>query len=288
MKRSMQPPWPNQRHHLLLLNNMHSVSFDPRSLAISIVSHGQGRLVRALLEDLTVLGQGGVDILVTLNIPEDEAFLEGLGYQPRVIRNQVPQGFGANHNHAYARTSAAYFAVLNPDIRCDASVFAPLMEALADSSIGVAAPRVTSSTGENEDSIRRFPSTSRIGYRVMRRMLGLRLKADYDVTSAQPMKVDWAAGMFLVFDSLSYKKIGGFDEGYFMYLEDADICRRLGSIGKSTLFVPSVTVIHDAQRASRRSFKHFRWHMKSMLRCLFGSPRSQSVLMEEPTLERSH
>lgn len=267
---------------------MHSVLFDPRSLAISIVSHGQGPMVHALLQDLAVLGQAGVDILVTLNIPEDEAFLENLGYQPRVIRNQVPRGFGANHNHAYARTNASHFAVLNPDIRCDASVFASLMDALADTSAGVVAPRVTTSLGENEDSVRRFPSAPRIGYRVMRRMLGLRLEADYDVASDQSMKVDWAAGMFLVFDSPSYKKIGGFDEGYFMYLEDADICRRLAVIGKSTLFVPSVTVIHDAQRASRRSFKHFRWHMKSMLRCLFSSPRSQSVLMEEPSLERSH
>ena len=265
---------------------MYPLSFDPHSLASSIVSHGQGHLVRDLLRDLETLATAGVDIVVTLNIPEDEEFLGGLGYVPRVIRNSTPKGFGANHNQAFAQTNATWFAVLNPDIRCDPSVFSALVKVFADPSVGVAAPRVTNSMGANEDSIRRYPSVPRIGYRLLRRFLGLRNRADYDLTSREPFTVDWAAGMFLVFSSSAYKSIRGFDEGYFMYLEDTDICRRLASSGKSTLFVPDVSVIHDAQRASRRSFKHFSWHAKSMLRCLLTSPRMQPINLDEESLER--
>jgi GT2 family glycosyltransferase len=99
--------------------------------------------------------------------------------------------------------------------------------------------------------------------------LGHSLTADYELYDGQHSIVEWAAGMFLLFNSEKFRSIGGFDTRYFMYLEDADICRRLNFAGFPTIVVPEITVIHDARRATGRSLQHFHWHLSSLLRFLF-------------------
>ena len=94
------------------------------SLALSIVSHGQGELVESLLDDLSTLDFSefeSVQILVTLNISEDEGFLSKYLKDVIVIRNVRPLGYGANHNQAFAFSEADFFIVLNPDIRISES-----------------------------------------------------------------------------------------------------------------------------------------------------------------------
>ena len=77
--------------------------------------------------------------------------------------------------------------------------------------------------------------------------------------------------MFVVFRREAYQEVGGFDDRrFFMYLEDADICRRLAREGWKVLVNPNVQVIHMAQRASRRNLKHMRWHITSAFRFLTG------------------
>jgi len=80
--------------------------------------------------------------------------------------------------------------------------------------------------------------------------------------------VDWVAGMFMLFRGDAFRAVGGFDEHFFLYYEDVDICRRLGLFGLATLYVPGVTVIHDAQRESRRNLRLMRIHAASAARYL--------------------
>ncbi len=246
----------------------------PRQLAISIVSHGQGELIRPLLEDLQPLTRKGAEILLTLNIPEDESFIEGLTHGLVIIRNPMPKGFGDNHNAASAASSRDWFAVVNPDIRCEVDVFAALADTHRRLGAGVVAPRVLAPDGRDEDSVRRYPSVLRIAGRVLARCAGRRLQADYALDDGQVKSVDWAAGMFLLFATGDFRRIGGFDTRYFMYLEDADICKRLRATGLPTVLDPRVQVIHDAQRATGRSRQHLRWHLSSLMRFLFIAPFS--------------
>jgi N-acetylglucosaminyl-diphospho-decaprenol L-rhamnosyltransferase len=241
------------------------IPFDAKKLSISIVSHGQGELMKPLLRDLRPIVKAGAEIQVTINIPEDESFLGDLKQSVHVIRNPVPQGFGANHNQAFSKTRREWFSVLNPDIRCSAEVFAPLVGVLADPEVGVIAPCVVSPLGKVEDSVRHYPSVPRITLRVFKRWLGMRMSSDYAIAGSTPVSVDWAAGMFMLFSSRNFEEVGGFDERYFMYLEDADICRRLGRQGHRTFVLPHVSVQHDARRGSFKNAKHLRWHLTSML-----------------------
>jgi len=245
-------------------------SATPPLLALSIVSHGQGHLIRPLLDDLTAIRERIAEVLVTLNIPEDEAFLDE--FRDRlpihVLRNDQPKGFGMNHNGAFAASTAPFFVVVNPDIRLRDFALDELLSIAAQPGVGVAAPIVHASNGQLQDSARRFPTLARL---ISRKMGGNTLP-DY-VIGQQPLDVDWVAGMFMVFRREVYSSIGGFDDRYFMYFEDVELCHRLHSTGLRVRLVPQARVIHDAQRASRRKLQHFLWHISSAFRYLRTAKR---------------
>jgi N-acetylglucosaminyl-diphospho-decaprenol L-rhamnosyltransferase len=239
-------------------------------MTLSIVSHGQGELIRPLLEDLRPAVAAGARLVITLNIPEEESFLGGLGEDAQILRNERPLGFGANHNQAFKSIQDTdRFVILNPDIRCDASVFAPLLDAANGGDAGAVAPRVLSAEGMVEDSARRHPSMRRILQRVLMRARGKRTQPDYTLEGDRSISVEWVAGMFIMFPRAVYAEVGGFDERYFMYLEDADICRRIALTGRKTLLLPYVDVVHDARRATSNSATHLRWHIGSLMRYLW-------------------
>jgi N-acetylglucosaminyl-diphospho-decaprenol L-rhamnosyltransferase len=235
--------------------------------SISVVSHNSGYHLETLFMDLSESLPPHAEVILTINTPEDESYLNSaVGFPLTIIRNSTPLGFGANHNQAFAISSGNRFVIVNPDVRIQSNPWCAL-DKVFDSNTGACAPIILSPTGDIEDSVRRFPTIVKL---LMRVVLAIR-RPDYIAPDKlTPVVVDWVAGMFVMFDSTSFRAVGGFDTSYFMYLEDVDICRRLVSIGKKVLWVPSCNVVHDAQRASRNSWQHRRWHARSMIRFLFG------------------
>ena len=243
-------------------------TFEP-SIVWSIVSHGQLRMIADLLADLRPFLGGNESIVLVLNIPEDESRLQEFSDLPiTIIRNARPEGFGANHNKAFEASSSRYFIVVNPDVRLRQVSIGMLLEPFVAPDVGAVAPTILSPDGEIEDSVRRFPTVGRLFVRSVLR----RREPDY-ASGRAPIDVDWSAGMFVMFRSSAFRRVAGFDTRYFMYMEDADICRRLGKVGFRTILQPLTSVVHDAQRASRRDFQHLRWHLASAFRFLFLSIR---------------
>lgn len=239
-------------------------SQDATHVTVSIVSHGHGDLVRALLEDLARHCSSGMRVLLTLNIPENLTFdPDRFAFGLTVIRNAEPKGFGANHNAAFRQSRSPFFCVLNPDIHIAENPFPGLIRELQVPKSGLVAPRIVNPDGETEDSARRFPTLLFL----LRKALGLARKLDYEV-STLPLSPDWVAGMFMLLRSETFAEVGGFDERYFLYYEDVDLCRRLRRHGYDVRLVPTVTAVHDARRESRRSLRHMRWHLASVLRFL--------------------
>ena len=249
---------------ILRISGQHRKKF--MKYSISVVSHNSGKYLETLFIDLSKRLPPHAEVILTINIPEDESYLKfAVGLPLRIIRNSTPLGFGANHNLAFAGSSGNRFVVINPDVRIEADLWCEL-DKLFDSATGACAPTVLSPSGAIEDSVRRFPTIVNLIKRVV---LGIR-NSDYIAPdNLTPIVVDWVAGMFVMFDSASFRAVGGFDSSYFMYLEDVDICRRLSNIGKKIFWVPSCNVVHDAQRASRKSWQHRSWHLRSMVRFLF-------------------
>jgi GT2 family glycosyltransferase len=239
-------------------------------LKISIVSHGQGALLEPLLIDLARLQtlQSESEIVVTLNIPEAEPSVRLDGAIPlRIIRNSRPKGFGANHNAAFRNGDSDYFCVLNPDIRLPTDPFPALMQALSDARVGVAAPQIVSPAGALEDSARAFPTPAAI--------LGKALGRSTAAHTPGPHP-DWVAGMFMLFRSPVFAGLDGFDERYFLYYEDVDLCARLRLEGYEVALCPQASAIHAARRTSHRNARYMARHLASMAR-FFLSPAFRGV-----------
>jgi len=236
-------------------------------ISISVVSHLQIDLIAKLLGDLEEnCRNSNFELILTLNLEEKLPFALGsFSYPIKIVRNAIPMGFGANHNQAFTHAIGRSFCVMNPDIRLNSNPFTILLSHLEDSSVGVVAPLVLGVDGGVEDSARRFPSPLKILCKVFGGCKG----SDYEIKH-EPFSPDWAGGMFMLFPRSIFARLGGFDERYFLYYEDVDICARLRLLGYDVLVCPQAKVTHPAQRSSHRSFKYLRWHMTSMMRFFFS------------------
>ena len=237
-------------------------------ISISVVSHSQIGLVAQLLGDLQERCQSSsFELILTLNLDEALPFvLDTFSYPIKLVRNAVPMGFAANHNQAFTHAAGRNFCVVNPDVRLSSDPFGALLACLSDSSVGVAAPVVLGKNGDVEDSARRFPSPLRILCKVFGGCGG----PDYALDNG-PIYPDWVGGMFMLFPRGIFERLGGFDERYFLYYEDVDICGRLRLLGHEVAVCPQAKVTHHAQRSSHGSFRYLRWHLRSMAR-FFLSP----------------
>jgi hypothetical protein len=231
-----------------------------------VVSHRQNALLNQLLEDIARVCADRVVLVLTENVPDSVALsTQALSCPVERIANPAVKGFGANHNAAFARCTTPYFCVANPDIRLPEDPFPALLQSLADPRAAVAGPLVRSPAGQIEDSARRFPTPGVL----LRKLFGARPGPDYP-SDRGPVQADWVAGMFMLLRSLAFDSIGGFDEAYFLYYEDVDLCRRLAAAGGSAIYDPRTTVVHDARRASRRNPALAAQHFRSALRFLLS------------------
>lgn len=224
-------------------------------LTVSIVSHGHGLLVEALLADLAALPVPRPRVILTLNLAEEDIPMTDVaGLDVTRIVNDVPKGFGANHNAAFARNTSPWFCILNPDVRLPAPPFARLIAA-AGSRVALVAPRIVAADGRDEDAVR----ANLTPWSLIARHLGGRRN---DGTGA----FRWLAGMFMLVRADAFVAVGGFDARFFLYCEDYDLCARLVLAGYRLMLDRDVAVIHDARRDSRRSARHLYWHLASLAR----------------------
>ena len=233
-------------------------------ISISIVSHGQCEMVGSLLDDLCAYaGMPQFEVLLTLNVQESVPFCpRNSPYPIRLINNDSPAGFGANHNAAFRQASGDCFCVMNPDIRLPENPFPVMLAELKRLKGSVIAPITLSPVGEYEDSVRRFPTLRSLAMKVFGANDGRYSFHPGDDT----FTADWVGGMFMLFRADAFRSVGGFDEGFFLYYEDVDICVRLWRSGGKVLACPGAAVIHDAQRTSRRKARYMRWHASSIAR----------------------
>ncbi len=233
------------------------------SITVSIVSHLQGDLTVGLLADLAKCPQVEKVIYIQ-NLPEKPIKLpEGLtGERFELIVNEAPRGFGANHNHAFAQSKTPFFCVLNPDLRLPLNPFPVLLKEMSNTQIGLCAPMVVNQVGAVEDSAREFPTP--IG--LIQKLIGWGDGCYVYPPKSSTFSPDWVGGMFMLIRSSSFRAVEGFDERFFLYYEDVDLCARLKSSGFGIVLALGVRVVHAARRSSHRNLRYLGWHLQSMLR----------------------
>jgi GT2 family glycosyltransferase len=199
-----------------------------------------------------------------------------------IVICQPNRGFGNGCNRGAAEVDADFYFFLNPDtILHDPQVLEKLHTFLrAHPKAGIAAPRLLYPDGTLQETCRRFPPwhvpflrrTSLAKKGSPKRALDRFLMRDYDHETLR--LVDWAQGSALLMDGALFHTLGGFDERYFLYYEDVDLCRRAWLAGRPVYYVPAAELTHVYARASMdggplRSLLHRRTareHFKSWIK----------------------
>ncbi len=178
-----------------------------------------------------------------------------------VIKHKTNKGFGYSHNRALENNEARYYFILNPDTSFPPGQnFLKKFIQFMDSNprVGIAGPKIFYPDNSLQYSCYRFPSffqpvfsrTSLGQTRIGKISTDKYLMKDFDHNSTIP--VDWVMGSAMLFRRDAYKQVGGFDERYFMYAEDSDLCRRLWEAGWAVYYVHDIYLLHTHGRASAK------------------------------------
>lgn len=192
------------------------------------------------------------------------------GQEVRVICRTVNGGFGTGHNTVLPELASEIHFILNPDILLEGDTLSDLAEWLAAHPQAVMArPGLRFPDGRPQQLPLRKCSALALVYRQAEWLKFLKpfndryVMADCDLT--RPTEIEFCTGSFAAVKTGAFRAVGGFDEGYFMYVEDADLTQKLRAQGKVYL-LPQFEAIHAWHRAPHTDGSHFKLQLKSMLR----------------------
>jgi len=245
------------------------------NVAAVVVSHGNAAELDRLLP---VLAPQVDELVVVANVPGSVGVLpEGA----TLIANETPRGFGANVNRGLAATSAELVCSVNPDAVPRPGAVAELRAFLEEhADAGVAGPTMLYPDGTVQPSRRRFPTV--LGTLVRRTPIRLLFdpyklqRRHYHLGEhpTAPVQADWMLGGFLMLRRAMFDELGGFDEGFFLYGEDIDLCYRAWRAGWSCWYVPAAVVEHEHQAVTdhRLLTRRTLWHWRGILRFVRKHP----------------
>ncbi|MBB1272813.1 glycosyltransferase family 2 protein [Psychromonas sp. SR45-3] len=245
---------------------------------ISIVSHGNDDDIinNSNLKEINILDNVTVIIRDNLSSPKLKTYCAANYFMYNA--SDAVLGFGANNNINFEVASnlgmnkTDWFVLFNPDLDISAAMINKLSASLGNYSSQIFAINLffDDKFSKMENSLRKFPTFCSF-FNVLK---GSSFTKAYDKKKlSYGGAVDWAAASFLAFKSDLYKQLNGFDENYFMYYEDVDICYRANKyFNQKVIYLPDIKAVHQGAYRNRNVFsKHFRWYLKSLLRFLFKS-----------------
>ena len=265
-----------------------SASAAPKALiSILVVNYRAYEELRACLQSLEQFFASDMEVRVVDHATEplEAARLRRTFPWIHLIDVAENPGFAAGVNRAASGASGEYFLLINPDCVFREDVARPLATWLAaHPSVGACGALVREPDGSVQASARRFPDfTTAVAGRTTwltqfwptnawtRRNLVAR-------DAVTPVEVDWVSGACTMIRRRAFEAVGGMDESFFLYWEDADFCLRLKKVGWVTMYYPSVAITHLTGRSSARArtrsliafhksaFRYYRKHAGSAAR----------------------
>ena len=223
----------------------------------------------------SLAAEGVADVVVADNASVDgseRALLES-GLPARFLPTGRNRGYGGGANFGTAACSSELVLVCNADVEVSRGAVPALVAALdADPGLGIVGPRIVDPDGTLYPSARSFPA---LGDAIGHAFLGLvaprnRWSARYKLLGwdhASRTDVDWVSGACFLARREVLERLGGFDESYFMYTEDVDLCWRAWRAGWRVAYEPAATVVHaQGASADRHPYRMIREHHRSLLR----------------------
>ena len=230
-------------------------------LSVIIVNWNVRDLLRECLRSIEA-GKGGLslEIIVVDSASSDDSVA--------MVRSEFPSvhliactenvGFPRGNNLGLHEARGDYLLLLNPDTVIVDDALAVLVSYLqANPDVGVVGPQLLNLDGSVQSSRRRFP-TAATGFFESTWLEGLApgiLRRYYalDLPDAATADVDWLTGACIMVPRSTYEAVGGMDEGYFMYSEELDWCRRIKESGRRVVYYPAAQVIHHVGKSSEQA-----------------------------------
>jgi GT2 family glycosyltransferase len=179
-------------------------------------------------------------------------------------------GFGKGHNTILdsLKKQSNYHLILNPDICFSSKILNKLTDQLQkDQQLSMVAPKVLYPAGELQYTARKFPTVLELFCRFMGIFKIYTNKKEYkDEELTAPFFPDFVQGSFMLFKTKDFIELKGFDERYFMYMEDIDICRKIDLSGKRKLYFPATEIIHSHRKGSSKELRLFCIHISSIIK----------------------
>jgi len=217
-----------------------------------------------------------------------------------VINNETNVGFSKANNQALRNVRGKYVLILNPDTILEEGTFDKLINFTEkDKSIGAVTSKLILANGKLDFACRRsFPTPSVAIPRILglsKLLPGSKLFGKYNLTYLDEnitYEVDSICGAFMFIPKMVLEKVGLFDEDYFMYGEDLDLCFRIRKGGYKIFYFPEVTTIHFKGESTRKTnlsyVNNFYGAMKIFVRKNFtGASRALSFILQLGIYSRS-
>lgn len=217
-------------------------------LSIIIVNYRSEQYLESCVASLFKYVQGVSFEIIVVNNDEHET-LEGFVRKfPEVqkINLQKNIGFGAAHNLGAKKARAEFLLLLNPDTEMiDDKTDLILGKFRKNKKIGIIGPRLVTTERKTQQWCTGQDVTLT---RIIKNNFGL-IESKKIWESQQEIFVDWVSGTAMFVAKETFEKVGGFDEKFFMYLEDVDLCRRMRAGGFQVLFCPMVSILHKGGKS---------------------------------------
>jgi N-acetylglucosaminyl-diphospho-decaprenol L-rhamnosyltransferase len=245
-----------------------------RTSAVVVNYNAREHLLRCLA---SLRREGIVDVVVADNGSTDgsEPAVRAADPEATYVPTGANLGYGGGCNRGAARTDAArpYLLCLNPDAHLEPGALEALVAVLdARADVGIVGPQIVDPHGTVYPSVRTFPNlVDSVGHAFLGlvwgsnpftrryRMLG------YD--HSQAGDVEWVSGSCFLIRRSAWDAIGGFDEGYFMYAEDSDLCWRAARAGWKVAFEPAAVAVHvQGVSTDRHPYRMIAAHHRAIFR----------------------
>jgi GT2 family glycosyltransferase len=225
---------------------------------VVVVSYNSRDCLRDCVEPLA--HEDGVHVIVVDNASPDGSLEVVRDLPVTALQLESNGGFAHGVNAGWRAGSAPYVLLLNPDTRLDGRSLARLVEVLeTDPGAGAVAPRIVAGDGSLDYSQRRYPrlrstyARALFLHRIFPRASWtdelIRDERAYD----HPGTPDWVSGACVLLRRSVLEELAGLDEGFFMYSEDIDLCRRLRQAGYALRYEPSAVVEHEGGASAPRT-----------------------------------
>lgn len=214
-------------------------------LSIISVSYNSEEFIEKFVKSVLKFKPKSSELIILDNGSSDNTvdLLKKFGGQIILIESSENLGFSKGNNRAAKEATGEYLFFLNPDTEVSSNIFDELLDFYEESNdAGIVAPKLVMADGKTQSSVKKVPT---VWGAFEEFVLGVRnAYSQYTPKAEEAVEVDVVYGAAILISKEIFDSLGGFDEKYFLYYEDVDLCDRVRNSGKKVYYYPKVFVKH--------------------------------------------